>query len=149
MTSLPVDSNHTLPADPQFQALVDQIAAAETCWFSSVRPDGRTHLAPIWHVWHDGQIFVVSQAKSVRVRNIMHNPSVSVALPDPVNPIIVEGVAYLVPAAEAVLRPLFVAKYDWDITTDAEYGAIIAVTPHKLMAWGTHGDQRWHLRQAD
>ena len=80
-----------LPDDPKLQAILAQFAAAECCWFSSVRPDGRVHMAPIWHIWHAGQIFVVTQSKSVRARNIVHNPSVSAALPDPLNPVIVEG----------------------------------------------------------
>ena len=135
-----------LPDDSKLQALLAQFAAAECCWFSSVRPDGRVHMAPIWHIWHAGRIFVVTQSKSVRARNIVHNPSVSAALPDPLNPVIVEGQASFAPDATAALQPLFLAKYNWDIVTDHEYDTVIAVTPHKIMAWGSHGDQRWNLR---
>jgi len=143
-SSLPVSSS---PAgDPKLQAVVAQIAAAECCWFSSVRPDGRAHLAPIWHVWHTDRLFVVTQSKSVRARNIRQNPSVSAALPDPLNPVIVEGSAAFVPDAKAELQPLFLAKYNWDIVTDHDYDTVIAVTPHRIMTWGSHGDQRWNLR---
>jgi general stress protein 26 len=143
-SSLPVSSR--LPDDPKLQAIISLIAAAECCWFGSVRPDGRAHLAPIWHVWHADQLFVVTQSKSVRARNILHNPSVSIALPDPLNAVIVEGEAHLAPDAQAALQPLFLAKYNWDIVTDHEYDAMIAITPHKIMTWGSHGDQRWKLR---
>jgi general stress protein 26 len=127
-------------------AVIAVIAAAPCCWFSSVRPDGRAHLAPIWHIWHQGQVFVVTQSSAVRARNVRHNPHVSLALPDAMNAIIVEGEARFAPEAQSELRPLFLAKYDWDIATDAPYDAIIAVKPQKIMAWGEHGEGRWKLR---
>jgi hypothetical protein len=146
MTSSTFPASSTPGDDPKLLALFAQIASAESCWFSSVRPDGRAHLAPIWHVWHGEHVYVVTQSNSVRARNIAHNASVSLALPDPLNAIIVEGEAHFSPGGQAALQPLFMAKYNWDIATDREYDAIIAVTPHKIMAWGNHGTQRWKLR---
>ncbi|MEZ4718224.1 MAG: pyridoxamine 5'-phosphate oxidase family protein [Caldilineaceae bacterium] len=129
--------------DATLSALLEKFAQADCCWFSSVRPDGRAHLAPIWHVWHAGRVYVVTRDKSVRARNVAHNPHVSVALPDPMNVFIIEGTAAPAPDTEAALQPLFKAKYDWDISTDADYDLILAVTPVKLMAWGDHGEGRW------
>lgn len=146
MTSSSLPTSTGFVDDTKLQAIIDHIAATEYCWFGSVRPDGRAHLAPIWHVWHDGNLFVVTQSNSVRARNIAGNPSVSVALPDPLNAVIVEGEAHLAPDAQAALQPLFLAKYNWDIVTDHGYDAIIAVIPHKIMTWGSHGDQRWKMR---
>lgn len=133
------------PDDPALAAVLDAFAAAECCWFASVRPDGRAHLAPIWHVWCDHRAFVVTQRRSVRAANIRRNPAVSLALPDPMNPIILEGRAFPAPEYAAQLQPLFLAKYKWDISTDADYNDVIAVAPLKLMAWGSHGEQRWQL----
>lgn len=149
MTSSPLPASAGLPDDDKLQTLLGHIAAGDACWFSSVRPDGRVHLAPIWHVWHAGRLFVVTQNGSVRAHNIRANPSVSIALPDPMNAVIIEGEAFFAPELEAALQPLFLAKYNWDIATDQEYDAIIGVTPHKIMAWGSHGDQRWNLRASD
>lgn len=129
--------------DPTLSTLLEKFAEADCCWFGSVRPDGRAHLAPIWHVWHDGRAYVVTPSQSVRARNVTHNPSVSLALPDPMNVFIIEGTAAPANQMEAVLQPLFKAKYDWDISTDAEYDLVLAVTPVKLMAWGSHGEGRW------
>jgi len=138
-------SNSAWLDDPALAAALAAFAAAECCWFASVRPDGRAHLAPIWHVWCDNRVFVVTQPHSVRAANIRHNPLVSLALPDPMNPIILEGRAY--PALEYVemLQPLFLAKYKWDISTDTDYQDVIAVAPVKLMTWGSHGEHRWRL----
>ncbi len=125
--------------------LIDQFAAADTCWFSSIRPDGRPHLAPIWHVWHEGLAYVCTPAGSVRARNVAHDPRVSLSLPDPYNVFILEGDARPAPEMEDALQPLFLDKYNWDISSDVKYDLILAITPRKIMAWGDHGEGRWHF----
>ena len=42
-----------------------------------------------------------------------------------------------------VLKALFQAKYEWDITTDTDYGVVLEITPTKLIAWGQYGAGRW------
>jgi F420H(2)-dependent biliverdin reductase len=134
--------------DPTLTKLLEKLAQAEACWFSSVRPDGRAHLAPIWHVWDGHRLYVVTQATAVRAANIAHHPAVSVALPDPMNVLILEGRAAFAPEQKEMLRPLFQAKYNWDIGTDADYTTVIEVTPTKLMAWGSDGEGRWSFPAA-
>ncbi|MCB9139657.1 MAG: pyridoxamine 5'-phosphate oxidase family protein [Caldilineaceae bacterium] len=131
--------------DPVLAALLAKFADAPACWMSSVRPDGRVHLAPIWHVWHAGCAYVCTQSGSVRAANIAQNSSVSLALPDPMNVIIIEGEAGPAPEDAAALQPLFQAKFDWNISTDADYTLILRITPRKIMAWGDHGEGRWHF----
>lgn len=138
-TSNPPDNT---PAS-QVARLLAHFGAADACWFSSTRPDGRPHLAPIWHVVHADRIYVVTRQSSVRAANIRANAAVSLALADASNALIVEGVARPAPEMRDELRPLFRAKYDWDIATDAEYDDVIQVTPRKVMAWGRHGEGRW------
>lgn len=134
-----------MTSEAQLAQLLDKFGAADACWFGSVRPDGRAHLAPIWHVVHAGRVYVVTQSQAVRVVNIRQNPSVSLALADTSNALIVEGTARPAPELRAVLRPLFHAKYDWDIGHDADYDEVIEVTPRKVLAWGEHGEGRWNL----
>ncbi len=129
--------------DPALTKLLDRFSAEQCCWFASTRPDGRAHLAPIWHVWHEGCAYVVTQATSVRAKNIAANPAVSLSWPDPVNPLIIEGTVHPAPEMRDELRPLFQAKFDWDITTDTDYTLILQITPSKIMAWGEFGEGRW------
>lgn len=136
------NQSDTTPAN-QVERLLTHFGAADACWFSSTRPDGRSHLAPIWHVVHENRIYVVTRQSSVRAANIRANAAVSLALADTSNALIVEGVARPAPEMRDELRPLFHAKYDWDIATDAEYDDVIQVTPRKVMAWGAHGEGRW------
>lgn len=131
--------------DPVLSALLIKFAEADCCWFASTRPDGRAHLAPIWHVWHRETAFVVTRTGAVRTANIRHHPGVSLSLPDPMNVFIIEGVARIVAEVDDELAALFQAKYDWNIRTNAEYDTIIAVDPVKALAWGSHGQGRWQL----
>lgn len=131
--------------EPALSQLMQKFGAAEACWFSSVRKDGRAHLAPIWHVLHEGRIYVVTQRNSVRAANIRHHAAVSLALADTSNALIVEGMAQPKPAMREQLRPLFQEKYGWDIHTDPTYDDVIEVTPTKVIAWGDHGNGRWRL----
>ena len=133
--------------DAELARLIAKFAEANACWFSSTRRDGRAHLAPIWHVWHEGRVYVVTQNTSVRARNIAHQPGVSLSLPDTNNVFILEGTARAAPEQKEALRPLFKAKYDWDLGEDNAYNLIVEVTPRKIIAWGTNGGNsgRWHF----
>lgn len=132
-----------LPTEPLLNTLIAKFAAADSCWFSSVRPDGRAHLAPIWHVWHAHKAYVCTPSASVRARNVACQPYVSLALPNPYDVFIIEGNARPAPEFEHALQPLFQHKFDWDISTDAKYDLILEITPMKIMAWGKHGEGRW------
>lgn len=140
---MPTSNSSDNTPTSQVAHLLAHFGAADACWFSSTRPDGRPHLAPIWHVVHANRIYVVTRRESVRAANIRANAAVSLALADTSNALIVEGVARPAPEMRDELRPLFRSKYDWDIATDAEYDDVIQITPRKVMAWGSHGEGRW------
>lgn len=125
------------------EGLLARFAAAEFSWISSARPDGRVHSVPVWHIWADERAYVVTTGNAVKVGNIASNPNVVIALPDPVDPLIIEGVALLKPAIPPELAAQFKAKYDWNPTSDASNSALIEIIPSKVIAWGKHGEGRW------
>ena len=131
--------------DPTLSALIRRFHETDCCWFSSTRVDGRVHTAPIWHVWCEERAYVVTQSGTVRAHNVAANPSVSLSLPDPMNVLIIEGEANPAPAMEMMVQPIFQAKYGWNIVTDSAYDLILSVIPHKIMAWGDHGEGRWYF----
>jgi hypothetical protein len=59
--------------------------------------------------------------------------------------LIIEGTARVTPEHKEALRPLFKVKYDWEFADDNPYNVIIEVTPRKILAWGSHGEGRWHF----
>jgi len=133
--------------DPTLQLLVERFAESQCSWLSTVRPDGRVHSTPIWHVWYQGRAYIVTLSSAVKSANTLNNPSVVITHPDPIDPIIIEGWATPAGVMEQQLQPLIKAKYDWDISTDSDYDTIIEITPTKLVAWGKYGQGRWRGKE--
>lgn len=104
---------------------LDRLRTERNVWFVTVRPDGRPHLAPVWFVHVDDHLWICTGARSVKVRNLVAHPTVSVGLEDGDAPVVAEGRAHVVdrPFPAAVVRA-FADRYDWDITEphDADIG---------------------------
>ncbi len=116
--------------------MIDRLETQQNIWFSSVRPGGRPHLAPVWFVWHNGKFFVSTEPDSVKSHNVRRNPQVALALEDGTHPVICEGKAYLLekPWPEDLLAA-FLKKYEWDLNQEAQYNQVIEVTPEKWLNW--------------
>ena len=127
------------------QSLLTLFASSKFSWFSSVRPDGRPHSVPIWHVMDQEYIYIATSLRSVKVANVRSNPNVVMAarLDVPEAGLIVEGLARLNPDRRAAVSGLFEAKYEWNIRDDDKYAALIEVEPTRLIAWGQYGEGRW------
>lgn len=105
-------------------------------WLATTRADGRPHLVPIWFAWVNERFYICTEAKSVKVRNLKTNPRASVSLENGNQPLIAEGAARLLdPPHPPEVVAAFKEKYDWDITTDASYTALIEITPEKWLKW--------------
>jgi len=115
---------------------LQKLESSQNIWFSSVRPNGHPHLAPIWFAWYEGKLYVCIEAESVKGRNIAKNPFVVLALEDGSNPVICEGRAKPVatPWPEAVTA-IFKRKYDWDLNVEKRYTQLLIVTPEKWLYW--------------
>jgi general stress protein 26 len=126
-------------------SLLRLLTESRFSYFSSVRPDGRPHCVPIWHVVDRGNIFMAVQSRSVKAANVGSNPHVVVAarLEIPEAGLIVEGRARLRPELRATVSPLFEAKYEWKITESEDYDSLIEVEADRLIAWGEYGEGRW------
>jgi hypothetical protein len=105
-------------------------------WLSSTRRNGRAHLVPIWFVFVDGRFYVCTTDSSVKVRNIRAQPFVSVALESGDQPVIAEG------RARVRHRPYprkiaaeFARKFEWDLDAEAEYDALVEITPTRWLRW--------------
>lgn len=117
----------------------EQIAKLENqqnIWFSSVRPDGRPHLAPVWFVWHAGKIYIGTDPKSVKSANVRSNARVSLALEDGTHPLICEGTASVVekPWPDSLLAAFF-KKYEWDLMKESQYNHVLEITPVNWLFW--------------
>ena len=126
-------------------AHIDKRLRAELMmWLSTVRPDGRPHLVPVWFLWDGETILIFSQPNQQKLRNLQHNPNVVVALDtagqgdDTVK---IEGKAELLddPKVSTAL-PAYAEKYKQRLelygwTGEAmaqDYSQAIRITPTKI-----------------
>lgn len=105
-------------------------------WISTIRPDGRPHLTPVWFVYLGEKFYISIDPRSVKSRNLARNPQVSVALENGSHPVICEGIASIPPppAPPEVLAAFF-EKFEWDLTTETQYFQLVEITPRKWLAW--------------
>ena len=67
-----------LTIDPH---VAERLRQEPIIWLSSVRPDQRPHLVPVWFVWDGSEaILIVSEPENQKIRNIRQNNHVTLAL---------------------------------------------------------------------
>ena len=113
-------------------------------WLSTVRPDGRPHLVPVWFLW-DGETILVFSKPDQKIRNLRRNPNVVVSLDtagqgDDI--VLIEGHAELLsdPNIKTTL-PTYAQKYaerlssmGWTAEIMAkDYTQTIRITPTKFI----------------
>lgn len=121
--------NETIPPE-----ILSKLESQKNIWFGSVRPDGRPHLTPVWFVWLETKFYFGIDPKSVKSRNLRHNPRVVLALEDGTNPVIVEGIARMVELPlSASLLEAFYKKYEWNLLKEEQFNQWVEVTPLKWL----------------
>jgi PPOX class probable F420-dependent enzyme len=60
--------------DPQLQT---RLRDEKTVWLTTVREDGTPQPVPVWYLWDGDTFLIFSQPKAQKLRNIAHNPKVS------------------------------------------------------------------------
>lgn len=83
-------------------------------WLSTVRPDGRPHLVPVWFLW-DGATVLIFSKPDQKVRNLQQNPNVTMALDDSKegeDAVLIDGEATLLDAGDIdATLPAYAEKY--------------------------------------
>ncbi|MEV4314650.1 pyridoxamine 5'-phosphate oxidase family protein [Actinocrispum sp. NPDC049592] len=142
-----------LPADKGSGLLpwswaLERLRNSRNYWLTSVWPDGRPHLMPVWAVWQDrdgestgeaghtppGTLWFSSGLKSRKVRNIQAGSDVSVAAEDALNPVVLEGTVRIETENASLLRFLDAvnAKYETSYgpeLVDPAANATLEITP--------------------
>jgi len=75
------------------------IEGTSTGKISTVRKDGRPHVAPILFVWENKKIYFLTMNTSIKAKNIANNPKVSFCTDDqspPFSFVIIEGDAKII-----------------------------------------------------
>ncbi len=59
---------------------VEKLANEIVVWLTTVRHDGQPQTSPVWFVWHENSFLVYSRPGQQKIRNILGNQRVSLAL---------------------------------------------------------------------
>jgi PPOX class probable F420-dependent enzyme len=118
-------------------------------WLSTVRPDGRPHLVPIWFWWDGRALLAFSKPDAQKVRNLRANPSVMLALGDAEDDFdvgMLEGRAELLdPPTSGLLPAGHLGKYARQLAAmglsaeeyAATYSQALRIVPSRALGW--HG----------
>jgi len=136
-----------IPAEVRTQ-VESRLANDIIAWLTTVRPSGMPDTVPVWFVWKDGVFVIYSQPNKLKLRNLEHNPNVSIAIDDTKggdDVVRFEGTARVVgshPASDQV--PEYVQKYEPHIRRlgygdpaafAANFSVPVVVTPTKYRQW--------------
>ena len=134
-------------AKPQNAHVEERLQTEPIVWLSSVRPDGRPHLVPVWYYWDGSTVLIFSQPNNQKIRNLRHNSNVMLALEakdggDDV--VMFEGKAELLQQPSSQVLPTgYEQKYtegfkNIGMTKEqmlASYSQPIRITPTKFISW--------------
>jgi general stress protein 26 len=115
-----------------------RLSSAQNYWVSSVWPDGRPHLTPVWGMWDGTVLWFTCSVGSRKARNLRAEPRCCVSTEGAMDPVVIEGHARF-SADEATIRRvlgLMNDKYHTDIEPsflDPARNATIGVRPEKVI----------------
>ncbi len=142
-------------AAPQLDADVERRLRSERIvWLTTVGPDGRPFLAPVWFLWDGREVLILSKPHARKVRNVRRESRVMLAVGDPAADFdvqLIEGQARLgaIPARRILGDPQLGADHRRKYATAmaalglgpeefAEtYSQVMRVQPARFLAW--HG----------
>jgi len=113
---------------------------------STVREDGKPHVAPIWFVWNEGKIIFGTGDSSIKAKNIRHNQQVSICVDDESPPyafVIIEGTAKFSDNKKDILKwnTILGGRYMGEKLAEAygkrnsvEGSILVEVTPTKMIS---------------
>ena len=132
----PADEGTGLLAWAEVEA---RFASSHDYWLATTWPDGRPHVMPVWGVWDGTGLWFSSSARSRKMANLRRDPRCVVTGDDPVDPVIVEGVAEVVTGTDGIRHFLRLvnAKYETDYGLDFQDPAVnatVRVAPRTAFA---------------
>lgn len=120
-----------------------RLAAARTYWLCTTMPSGAPHAAPVWGVVTGGTLYLYSERRTRKARNLTADPRVVVHLESGEDVVIVQGTAEdlgrpaQVPEVVAALSAKYTGEGDRQYLPDADpdFDVVYALRPHSAMMW--------------
>jgi PPOX class probable F420-dependent enzyme len=139
------------PNDPVHAKAVGMLERDLIAWITTIGSDGSPRAVPVWFLWADGSLAILSEPGSHKVAHLRSDPRVLVHLnaggPFGDDVVVLRGTASIIPdGATAWLERFheaYVAKYaeaieDYGMPVEAipqKFSTLIEVTPQHLLAW--------------
>lgn len=82
------------PNPARWRAIEARLSRESNIWMATVRGDGRPHLVPIWYIWLEGKLYICTGRETQKYANLINNQNISLALPDALNVVVIEGEAH-------------------------------------------------------
>ena len=121
-----------------WDTVAGKLADARHYWLATVRADGRPHAVPLDGLWLDGRWYFGGSPETVKHRNLLANPRVTLHLEDAEAVVIVEGSCEVVTPSEQFAERLSAVskqKYGYGPPPSTYLGGVWMLTPSKVMAW--------------
>lgn len=74
-------------SSPRDQSVLERLDREPLAWLCTLRRDGSPHQTPVWFVFHDSSLWICSAEKNQKVRNVLLDPRVSLALEGEARPL--------------------------------------------------------------
>lgn len=115
-----------------------RLETARNYWLCTTRADGRSHAAPVWGLWLDGELWFSTDPKSQKGRNLARDPRATVHLESGDAVVILEGEVVKVAWQESVIDA-YEAKYAFRIEpANDDLGAYV-LRPRVAQTWTESG----------
>jgi hypothetical protein len=120
-----------------------RLAVARNYWLCTTMPSGAPHAAPVWGVVTGETLYLYSERRTVKARNLAADPRVVVHLEGGEDVLIVRGIAQdagtpaQVPDVVTALAAKYTGDGDRQYLPDADPGfdVVYAIRPQSAMMW--------------
>jgi len=120
-----------------------RLATARNYWLCTTTPSGAPHAAPVWGAVIGQVLYLYSERRTVKARNLAADPRVVVHLESGEDVVIVRGTATdmgrpaHVPHVVAALSAKYAAEDDRQYLPDADpdFDVVYAISPQSAMMW--------------
>lgn len=108
---------------------LDRLRTERNAWLCTLRRDGSPHVTPIWYVFVDDQFWISSGERNLKVRNVINDPRVTLALEGGDAPYVAEGRAVVRDRLREDVLAALAEKYDgWQAGVEIEpYGQRVLI----------------------
>jgi hypothetical protein len=120
-----------------------RLVAARNYWLCTTTSSGAPHAAPVWGVVTGQVLYLYSERRTVKARNLVADPRVVVHLESGEDVVIVRGTAQdlgmpaQVPDVVAALSAKYISPDDRQYLPDAnpDFDVVYAISPQSAMMW--------------